>query len=57
MKNVVVKTVTGPSSDEENPVMPYEKLQAVVGDGGDWKWPRMWQAFDEKCSFQDGDWP
>merc|ERR1719189_677095 len=47
MKNVVVKTVTGPSSDEENPVMPYEKLQAVVGDGGDWKWPRMWQRFDE----------
>jgi len=27
--------------------MPYEKIQAVVGDGGDWKWPRMWAAFDE----------
>jgi len=47
MQKVVVKTVSGPSSDEENPVMPYEKLQAVVKDGGNWKWPRMWQRFDE----------
>lgn len=47
MQKVVVKTVTGPSDDDTNPVMPYEKIQAVVGDGGDWKWPRMWQAFDE----------
>jgi len=46
-QNVVVKCVNGPSSNEENPVMPYEKIQAVVGDGGNWKWPRMWQKFDE----------
>lgn len=47
MRKVVVKCVNGPSSDDENPVMPYEKLQAVVGGGGNWKWPRMWQRFDE----------
>jgi len=47
MRKVVVKTVSGPSDDDTNPVMPYEKLQAVVKDGGNWKWPRMWQRFDE----------
>jgi len=47
MRKVIVKTVSGPSCDDTNPVMPYEKLQAVVKDGGNWKWPRMWQRFDE----------
>jgi len=47
IKNIVLKTVTGPSHDDTNPVFPYEKLQAVVRDGGNWKWPRMWQRFDE----------
>jgi len=47
IKNTVVETVNGPSDDETNPVFPYEKLQAVVQDGGSWKWPRMWQKFDE----------
>jgi len=47
VKNTVVETVTGPSDDETNPVYPYEKIRAIVGDGGNWKWPRMWQKFDE----------
>jgi len=47
VKNTVVETVTGPSDDATNPAYPYEKLQAIVGDGGNWKWPRMWQRFDE----------
>mmetsp|Transcript_19189 Transcript_19189/g.55705 ORF Transcript_19189/g.55705 Transcript_19189/m.55705 type:complete len:807 (+) Transcript_19189:42-2462(+) len=47
MKAIVVKTVSGPSDDQTNLVFPYEKLQAVIGDGGNWKWPRMWQRFDE----------
>lgn len=47
VKNTVVDTATGPSDDETNPVFPYEKLVAIVGDGGNWKWPRMWQKFDE----------
>mmetsp|Transcript_62803 Transcript_62803/g.141862 ORF Transcript_62803/g.141862 Transcript_62803/m.141862 type:complete len:839 (-) Transcript_62803:161-2677(-) len=47
IKSIVVETVNGPSDDEKNPVFPYEKLQAIVGDGGNWKWPRMWQRFDE----------
>mmetsp|Transcript_41888 Transcript_41888/g.66539 ORF Transcript_41888/g.66539 Transcript_41888/m.66539 type:complete len:824 (-) Transcript_41888:181-2652(-) len=47
IKSVVVETVNGPSDDSSNPVFPYEKLQAVVGDGGNWKWPRMWQKLDE----------
>jgi len=49
IKSVVVETTPeyGPSDDQENPVFPYEKLQAVVKDGGNWKWPRMWQKFDE----------
>jgi len=50
MQNVVVKTVTGPSDNEENLVYPYEKLSAVLKDGNageKWKWPRMWQRFDE----------
>jgi len=47
IRSVVVETTTGPSDDKNNPAFPYEKLQAVVGDGGNWKWPRMWQKFDE----------
>ncbi|KAJ8603164.1 hypothetical protein CTAYLR_004601 [Chrysophaeum taylorii] len=47
MASCVVETVDGPSDDEENPVFPYEKIEAVVGDGGNWKWPRMWQHLDE----------
>merc|ERR1719238_1854414 len=47
VKKTVVETVTGPSDDETNPVYPYEKIRAIVGDGGNWKWPRMWQKFDE----------
>jgi len=49
MQKTVVKTESGPSSDE-NPVMPYEKIAAAVGIGpppGEWKWHRIWQAFDE----------
>jgi len=59
MKSVVVETVKGPSDDESNPVFPYEKLQAIVGDGGNWKWPRMWQKFDELerrgTAYRDGE--
>jgi len=47
VKKTVVETVSGPSDDETNPVYPYEKIRAIVGDGGNWKWPRMWQKFDE----------
>jgi len=48
MKGIVVKTIWGPSDDNENPVHPYEKLQGVLRDGvNNWKWPRMWQRFDE----------
>jgi len=50
-KTTVVKTPTGPSDDETNPVFPYEKIQAIINaikDSDDnWKWPRMWQRFDE----------
>lgn len=47
MKKAVVDTVSGLSNEEDNIVHPYEKLRAVVGDGGNWKWPRMWQKLDE----------
>jgi len=47
VRSVIVNTVTGPSDEETNRVFPYEKIQAIVGDGGNWKWPRMWQKFDE----------
>ncbi|CAD7968360.1 unnamed protein product [Amoebophrya sp. A25] len=47
LQSVVVNTVDGPSDDVTNPVYPYEKIRAVVKDGGNWKWPRMWQRFDE----------
>uniref|UniRef100_A0A7S4WA74 Pyridine nucleotide-disulphide oxidoreductase N-terminal domain-containing protein n=1 Tax=Alexandrium monilatum TaxID=311494 RepID=A0A7S4WA74_9DINO len=47
MRSIVVETLAGPSDDATNPVFPYEKLVSVIGDGGNWKWPRMWQRFDE----------
>ena len=46
VQNTVIETVQG-ASDASNPVFPYEKLQAIVGDGGHWKWPRIWRRFDE----------
>ena len=47
LASVQVNTVEGISDDKKNYVFPYEKIRAVVGDGGNWKWPRMWQRFDE----------
>ena len=29
-----------------NPVMPYQQLRALVGDGGKWKWPDIWKQLD-----------
>lgn len=59
VKSTVVKTAQGPSDDLSNPVFPYEKLQAIVGDGGHWKWPRIWRRFDELerrgTAFRPGD--
>ena len=59
VKKTVVKTAQGPSDDLSNPVFPYEKLQAIVGDGGHWKWPRIWRRFDELerrgTAFRPGD--
>lgn len=46
VKSVIVQTACGPSDDVTNPVFPYEKLQAIVGDGGNWKWPRAWKCLD-----------
>jgi len=47
VRNTVVETCRGPSDVEGNEVLPYEKLYAVVGDGGHWKWPRIWRRLDE----------
>jgi flavin-dependent dehydrogenase len=47
IRNVVLETVNGNSNEDSNRVYPYEKLVSIVGDGGNWKWPRMWQRFDE----------
>lgn len=47
VKSVVVETIDGQSDVNENPVHPYEQLEAIVGDGHNWKWPRMWQHLDE----------
>ena len=52
MQSIVVQTVSGLSNDETNPVFPYEKIQAVVGQyhGGGEKdqWLTcMWACFDE----------
>lgn len=51
VQNIVVETVTGPSTPGKdyyddinaNPVMPYQQLRALVGDGGKWKWPEIWK--------------
>lgn len=51
MKGIVVDTVTGPSTPGKdfvddinaNPVMPYQQLRALVGDGGKWKWPEIFK--------------
>ena len=34
------------STTPANPVMPYQQLRAVVGDGGKWKWPEIWKSLD-----------
>lgn len=34
-------------SKEDGKVLPYEKLHAVIRDGGNWKWPRIWRRFGE----------
>lgn len=47
MRNSVVENKQGLSNDTNNWVFPYQKIRAVVGDGGNWKWPRMWQRLDE----------
>lgn len=47
VQSTIVQTSRGPSDDEANPVFPYEKLWALVGDGGSWKWPRIWRRFQE----------
>lgn len=47
MKKSVITCVNGESNDDDNRVFPYEKIRAIVGDGGNWKWPRMWQKLDE----------
>jgi len=46
LQSTVVQTVDGPS-DQTSPVFPYEKLYALLGDGGNWKWPRIWRRLDE----------
>ena len=55
MKNIVIDTVTGPSTPGKdyyddvhtaNPAMPYQQLRALVGDGGKWKWPEIWKNID-----------
>ncbi|CAJ1344623.1 unnamed protein product [Effrenium voratum] len=46
MQSTVINTACGPS-DTNILVFPYEKLQALVGDGGHWKWPRIWRRLDE----------
>ena len=55
MKNVTVESCLGlhyPPKEWPKPgdktscfvdVLPYEKIAAVVKDGGNWKWPRMWK--------------
>lgn len=54
MQNMVVETVTGPSTPgvdyvddpEANPAMPYQQMRALVGDGGKWKWPDIYKQLD-----------
>ncbi|CAE7555429.1 Gars1 [Symbiodinium pilosum] len=58
VRSTVVEAVSGPT-DGSNPVLPYEKLYAIVGTGGHWKWPRIWRRFDELerrgAAYRDGD--
>ncbi|CAE6955787.1 Gars1 [Symbiodinium natans] len=59
VRNTIVETVAGSSDERIHPVLPYEKLYAIVGDGGHWKWPRIWRRFDELerrgAAYRDGD--
>ena len=34
------------NNNNVNPVMPYQQLRALVGDGGKWKWPKIWKNID-----------
>jgi len=47
MRAATVENFQGESNGGENLVFPYQQIRAVVGDGGNWKWPRMWQRLDE----------
>jgi hypothetical protein len=47
VRDTVIHTSSGPSDNDSNPVFPYEKLCAIVGDGGNWKWPRAWECMDQ----------
>lgn len=59
LKNTVIQTTSGPSDDATNAVFPYEKLYAIVGDGGNWKWPRAWRSMDllprRGTAYREGD--
>eukprot|EP00931_Biecheleriopsis_adriatica_P050713 TRINITY_DN2938_c0_g1_i1.p1 TRINITY_DN2938_c0_g1~~TRINITY_DN2938_c0_g1_i1.p1 ORF type:complete len:793 (-),score=191.70 TRINITY_DN2938_c0_g1_i1:160-2538(-) len=59
VKSTVVDTVAGHSDEDTNPVFPYEKIYALVGEGGNWKWPRIWRRFEELprrgSAFRQGD--
>ena len=54
MKNIIVETVTGPSTPGKdyyddinaNPAMPYQQIRALIGDGGKWKWPEIYKNLD-----------
>ena len=55
MKSIVVETVTGPSTpdmdyyddiEKANPVMPYQQIRALIGDGGKWKWSEIYKNLD-----------
>lgn len=54
VQGIVVDTAIGPSTPNKdycddpsaNPVMPYQQLRALVGDGGKWKWPEIWKNLD-----------
>jgi hypothetical protein len=55
VRNIVINTVVGPSTPGKdyyddptnaNPVMPYQQLRALIGDGGKWKWPEIWKKLD-----------
>lgn len=46
VQEAVVACPEGPTADN-NRVYPYEKIRAIVGDDGNWKWKRMWARWDE----------